>query len=180
MTKATRTLLVGLAMTGLMAVGRPAMAAELEPPVVSHVRSTNLAILELILQATNQSATFRGLVDTINASSDFVYVEEGVCGHGVRSCLMSVTVTHGHRLLWVYVDTHRSDRDLMGSIGHELRHTVEVLENPAIRTRQAMNAFYSQVGYHGTSTAFETMAAIAAGDAVRAELRKHRASVNAN
>ena len=95
MTRRTRNLLVGLTMTGLVAAGRPSMAAEVEPPAISHVRSSSPSIMALVRQAIEQSKTFGGLVDTINASDGFVYVEEGKCGHGVRSCFITVTVAGG-------------------------------------------------------------------------------------
>ena len=40
-----------------------------------HVRSHSPAILALIRQASERSATFRDLLETINASSGIVYVE---------------------------------------------------------------------------------------------------------
>ena len=135
--------------------------------------------MALVRQAIEQSKTFGGLVDTINASDGFVYVEEGRCGHGVRSCFVTVTVAGGHRILWVYVDTQKRDWDLMGSIGHELRHTVEVLGSPSVTSRNTMYAFYHRLGTYGTDEAFETVAAVDAGEAVRTEVRTYRARVTA-
>jgi hypothetical protein len=40
----------------------------------------------------------------------------------------------------------------MGSIGHELRHTLEVIDLPAIRTDNDKSFFYEQIGTHGTSS----------------------------
>jgi hypothetical protein len=77
------------------------------------------------------------------------------------------------RYLFVLVDTGNADWDLMGSIGHELRHTLEVIDIPAIRTDNDKFFFYEQIGTHGTSSgARETQAAIDAGNTVRSEVRK--------
>ena len=61
----------------------------------------------------------------------------------------------------------------MGSIGHELRHTVEVLGERRVRSSAAMYHFYAREGRRGTTRGtFETDAAIDAGQNVRAEVRK--------
>ena len=99
---------------------------------VSHVRSNNQALRNLITSAAEQSPTFRRLIDTINATDGLVYIEPGACRHGVRACLVSVKSTGRQRVLFVKVQIDRADRALMGAIGHELQHAVEVLSDPAV------------------------------------------------
>lgn len=62
---------------------------------------------------------------------------------------------------------------MMGSVGHELQHAVEVLGNPAITSTIAMHLFYLRKG-HRVGDVFETAAAIRAGNDVRAEVRSPR------
>jgi hypothetical protein len=88
------------------------------------------------------------------------------------------------RLLWVKVDTHTADWDLIGAIGHELRHTLEVLGDRKVTNNATMYMFYSGLAYTSFATKgdrgrFETRAAIEAGDAVRNEVRDYRSSVSA-
>ena len=137
-----------------------------------HVRSSNSDLIALIDQAGERSATFRSLVDTINASDSIVFVEPGKCGHGVRACFVSVTAVDSHRYMRVVVDTRKVDWDLMGSIGHELRHTIEVIDRPTIRSNASKYFFYAQNGTEGTPTARETQAAVDAGNTVRDEVRR--------
>jgi hypothetical protein len=59
----------------------------------------------------------------------------------------------------------------LGSIGHKLRHTIEVIAEPGIRDNAAKYFFYEQIGMHSTSGARETRAAIDAGNTVRSEVR---------
>lgn len=59
MTRRTRDLLVGLTMTGLVAAGRPSMAAEVEPPAISHVRSSNPSIMAPPLSWASSDSTSR-------------------------------------------------------------------------------------------------------------------------
>jgi hypothetical protein len=129
-------------------------------------------VARLIQEATQRSATFRTLVDTIHASDGIVYVNEGDCGHGVRACLVDVTAAGSNRILRIQLDTRKADWDLMGSIGHELRHAVEVLGDPTVTSKGAMYFFYNRIGRRGTKSSFETEAAVAAGNAVRSEVRR--------
>ena len=175
MRRTTRQLIVGFMMIGVISAGRPARADDLHAETVQHVRSSNASIIALIGLARQQSTTFRGLIETINASEGIVYVENGECGRGVRACLVSVTTAGGHRFLRVHVNTEEADWDLMGSIGHELRHTIEVLSNRTVTATASLHSFY----LHSSSTdgflkPFETNAAVETGAAVRGEVQKYR------
>jgi hypothetical protein len=176
MANTTRALVVaGLMVGGLTGTGRPAVAGGVDGAALTRVRSSNPAIVRLIGEASTHSRTFRTMVETINGSQGFVYVEEGRCGQGVRACLVNVTTAGSSRVVWVKVDTRKADQDLMGSIGHELRHTIEVLEDGAVKDVASLYMFYARLGTHDNTGAFETAAAEEAGHAVRAEARRHRA-----
>jgi len=168
--------MVGFALA-LATVGLARLAAAQEADstmnqVVARIRATTSTLNALIAEATERSATFRNLVETIHASNGIVYVEPGQCGHGAQACLTSVTAAGRIRILWVRVDTRMPDWDLMESIGHELRHAVEVLSTPTVTSHSAMVLFYLREGFR-ESNRFETRAAIQAGNAVREEIR-HR------
>ena len=142
-------------------------------PEQAHVRSSSPAIASLIAQATERSTTFRRLIAEINASDSYVYVNEGTCGHGVRACFVRVTASGPRRFMWVKVDTHTTDRDLMGCIGHELRHTLEVIADPSVRDDAAKFFLYERIGTHVNAGVRETRAAADAGSAVRWEVRTY-------
>lgn len=175
MTKTTRHVLVSVLMLAFAGTRDTVRAEETAAAATTaRVRSVNPAIVALIAQAIAQSATFRTMVETINASDGLVYVEQGRCGHGVRACLVHrVIVTGSRRMLFVRLDFQKLDQQLIGSIGHELRHAIEVLGDPHITSAGAMFFFYQREGFNGTSgtRAFETKAAVEAGDAVRGEVR---------
>lgn len=122
------------------------------------VRSKNAAIRALVSQASGESATFQSMVETIRASQGIVYVEPGDCGHGVRACLVHVTGAGTHRILFVKVDVRKADRKLMASIGHELRHAIEVLGDPSVKTSIAMFFFYVQFKTTAIGTVESTLA----------------------
>lgn len=159
------------AVFALMLVSTAAQPAAAQTPEMPRVRSDDLSIAALINEGQERSATFRRLVETIDASDGIVYIEEGRCYHGVRACLMlSVTVAGPSRVLRIVVDTRKADWDLMGSIGHEMRHAVEVLSDASVRSSAAVYFFYQRIASSSRRT-FETEAAIKAGLDVRAEAR---------
>jgi hypothetical protein len=136
-----------------------------------HVRTSSEVIARLIEQATERSQTFKGLVHGVNASDGIVYIEKGECSHGVRSCFVNVTMAGRHRMLWVKVDLRGVDCDVMGLLGHELRHTLEVLSDPQVTDFSAMYFFYTRELAPGSNFPFETTEAKRTGEAVRAEVR---------
>jgi hypothetical protein len=174
MAKRTRNLAVAAVAAAVLGTPSLSAAADAVPAnqPMAHVRSSNSDLTALIEQAGQRSATFRGLLDTINASDSIVFVEAGNCGHGVRACFVSVAASGAYRYMRVIVDTRKADWDLMGSIGHELRHTIEVIGAPRVRDNVSKHFFYEQIGTRGTATARETQVAVDAGNTVRAEVRR--------
>lgn len=174
MTKTFRSWMTAMVMAGgLIGAAQTTFAdQQINRPAVFRVRSSHPTITPLIATGIDQSPTFRGIVETINASDGIVYVEEGRCGGGVHACLKGVTVSGSNRIVLVWIELRRGDHDLIATIGHELRHTIEVLSNPGVTTSAAMYIFYRREGLGRPAGTFETAAAIEAGDAVHAELRQ--------
>ena len=176
MANTARTVALAVALVSLARPHVSAHAQEILPTLAppSHVRSRSPSITSVIQQAGERSATFRRLVETINASTSYVYVDEGECRDSdERGCLVNVTVAGPYRFVFVHVATGKADWDLMGSIGHELRHSVEVIDNPSVTSLRTMRSLYEWIGKQNfrNPNAYETDAAIADGDAVRNEVR---------
>jgi hypothetical protein len=140
---------------------------------ISRVRSNNPEIAALIRRASDTSTAFRRLIATIDDTDGLVYVDDGTCGHGVRACLLlSVQVSGPFRVLRVKVDARRLDCTLMGKIGHELQHAIELLSDPHVT--DGVSAYFlldrlapGRLLLHRGS--FETVAADRAGLDVRLE-----------
>jgi len=144
-----------------------ATAAVAEAPPLVRVRSNSLALAAVIDDATVRAPLFRRLRKTIDATDGLVYVDDGICGHGVSACLsLSVRVAGPFRLLRISVDTHKRDNpcDLMASIGHELWHAIELLSEPNVRDYHAAFSFFDREGPTDREKGrFETPAAIRTG-----------------
>ena len=153
------------------AMPSPAVAAGAQPSMPRVRDNGDPSIAALIREATERSATFRRLVETIDATDGIVYVQHGTCRHEVQACLvLTVTVAGPHRILRIVVNTRREQTALMAALGHELQHAVEVLSDPAVTNDRAIYFFYQRVGPTG-SERFETTAANRAGLDVFAEVR---------
>ena len=138
----------------------------------ARVRAQDLDLSTLIRQATDQSPTFRGIVDAIQASDGIVYVQRDRCRHYVRSCLVLWMGFLGpYRVLRVNVAAGKNDIETMASIAHELRHALEVLSEPGVRSSFGMYQLYTR-NHAWRGETFETAAAIDAGNAVYKELKR--------
>jgi len=138
----------------------------------TQVRSTSPQIVGAIQRASQWSATFRRLLETIQRSDSYVYLIVGDCGAGAHGCFVSVSEAGSHRLMIIKIDPHQRELNLMATIAHELRHTIEVIEEPSIRSSTAKFHFYERIAFHAAGGTHETHAAIDAGAAVRSEIRK--------
>ena len=152
----------------------PTEAAAQSTRAHSRVRSEDPLIAKLIADAPALSATFRDLVTAIDTTNGIVYVESGRCGRGARACLvLGVDVAGPNRILRVMVTTRRGREALIGSIGHELHHALEILRDPAITTSAAM--FFHFFGRSSFSpNRFETEGVIQAGHRIEDEVRDRR------
>jgi hypothetical protein len=150
-------------------------AATAEEPTIARVRSTDPSLAVLIDRAATQSATFQRLVATIQRSNGVVHIEAGPCGHGVHACLaMWMETAASNRFLRIYIHRRHGDSDVdaMASMGHELQHAVEALQESAVTDGARL---YHSFGHIAPSDGrFETTAAVSIGDKVRHELRSHR------
>ena len=171
-----RLLSLGLEAVLIVSVLAHAPLVAADEPALLRVRSTDQAITGFIELAATRSLTFRSLVALIQTSDGIVYIEPGECGHGTRACLkIWMGVSGSTRFLRVVVNRRRadSDADFMGSIGHELQHTVEALSEPNTVNSLRLYNFFTRTA-STVHNRFETAAAITAGDAVRHELGARR------
>ena len=182
MAKPTRALAGGigaifvLLLTGAVSASRQRESANSNPTLNSaeaRVRTDDPVLSTLIRQATDRSQTFRRIVDAIQASDGIVYVRGDRCRHYVQSCLLLWMGFAGpHRVLRVNVAVGKTtDVEAMAAIAHELRHALEVLDEPGVTTGAGMYHFYRR-NHAWRGEAFETAAAIEAGDAVSKELKR--------
>jgi hypothetical protein len=130
---------------------------------------------ELAREGCRRSATFRRLVRRIEQLRGVVYVVSKmklpVATEG--ALLHRITVTpDGSRCLWIVVKRDRLSPYLVGVLGHELQHALEVLEDQDIRTAEEIEELFRRHRPSHQGQVLETDAALAAGEKVVSELVK--------
>jgi hypothetical protein len=138
------------------------------------VRSSDRRLVDLIEKAARGSHTFRDLLARIESTAGIVYVEPGICRHGVPACLqiwMQVSGPTRFVRISIKPSTRSTEMETMSFIGHELQHAIEVLEVPTVVDGVTMFNFLKRTAPTDNNR-FETAAAVDAGDAVFDELRQ--------
>jgi hypothetical protein len=99
-------------------------------------------------------------------------VHYGECGRNALACLvLAVTQAGPNRILQIRVDPRRKGHELMVSIGHELKHALELLNEPTVVNYSTAYNFYQRIApKRGLS--FETQAAVRVGLKIDGELRR--------
>jgi bacterioferritin-associated ferredoxin len=143
---------------------------------VDHVRTTEPRIVALVEQGIARSATFRLLVDTLNASDVIVYVEPKLNHRPPSGFLAHRVVARGPaRYLRIAVDLHGADERLIGLVAHELQHAVEVAQAVNVRSSQAMVELFERLAIGAfCGGCYETEAALVMQERVLEELRARR------
>jgi hypothetical protein len=136
------------------------------------VRGNAPAIVEAIEQASRQSKTFNQLVTEITATDGIVYVHHGACERNARSCLLlTVTQAGQNRILHIRIDPRRTGHRMMVAIGHELKHALELLNEPAVVNYEMAHSFFQRIAPR-RGLSFETQAAVEIGLKIDRELRR--------
>jgi hypothetical protein len=157
-------------------VGVAEMAAAQDAVTMPRIRTTSAAVTAALDSGARFSPIFRGLIARIEATDGIVFIDEGVCGHTLRACLLHfVTLAGAYRLLYIRVDPRKADGcALVSAIGHELYHAFEVLREDKVRSSPEMFSLFERLGPR-KSTRFETKAALQTGlDVEREACRQER------
>jgi hypothetical protein len=155
-----------------------AAAAQAQTPAaeaIPRVRPETAEARALLDELLARSPTAQRLVDHLQESDVIVYVRyrwfatESINGHiGLASARPR------HRYLIIELACRRTRLQQLETLGHELRHAVEIADEASVTNSSSLSAFYRRIGQFvtgaGTLEAFETTAAAETGHQVRSEL----------
>ena len=160
----------------LAVVALAAVSSAWADPRPFRTRAADDKAWRLIEGGLTRSETIRRLVQQLERSDLIVFVQ--VC-HVAAPALGDTRImaaAEGTRFLRVRVSATASPADQMVVLGHELRHAVEIAEAPQLRDTEGQRELGQRIGWGSRlGLAYETEAAIKAGEAVRGELRSARA-----
>jgi len=141
----------------------------------TRVRAADDEFRALVREGDARSATFRAMVDEIQASNALVMIQFGQCAKGqVRSCVSHVGGTAHTRTIRILIDPRTTHNRLIATIAHELHHALEIIRQPDVTTNDEVLALYRKIGTgkcaEGRSDRCETEAALAVEKQVLKEL----------
>jgi hypothetical protein len=90
--------------------------------------------------------------------------------------LQLATAVEGARYLRITVRRDLPLERLVGLLGHELMHAVEIARHQDVRDPASLRALYLRIGHSDDGAAFDTREAVAAGVQVLGELRRSRSA----
>jgi hypothetical protein len=155
----------------LLAVGSVQLAAERKPDkAIPHVRPLQDDGRRLLALGMERSPTFQRLVTRLERSDVFVYVDVtlDIPPHLVGE-LRFLSSTKRSRYLIVRLDRMARPATLVGILGHELQHAVEVADATDVTSADALERLYRRIGVETGPEMYDTEAARQAGYDVRAE-----------
>jgi len=151
-----------------------------QPVSNRHVRTTEARILAIVEEGVAGSATFRRLVETLDASDVIVYLEPKFDRGSLGGYLSHRMVVAGPmRYLKIALNLKGGRDRLVSLVAHELQHAVEVAEATEVRDSQSMVRLFEQrtIAQSCGGGCFETAAALDVQEAVLAELRRSKPAV---
>jgi len=170
---ATRRLRLFAVLVLTFACSARAFAAQ--PESAPHIRPLLTGVDAFVAEGMRRSQTIRSLVARIEQSDLIVYVRARpfnsplTTGH-----LQFVGATPGQRFVMIEIACGESWNVQLSTLGHELRHAVEVAEAPWVRSAADLEAHYSRIGFVASfdsrNESFETDAAADAGRHVARDL----------
>jgi hypothetical protein len=165
----------------LVAAFAPSLDADDLAALAPRVRATDARLDALLHAGLAGSRSLRELVERLNGADVVVYVRCARLPSHIEGQLTFVSAAGGWRYVLVQIALGRTLRRTIATLGHELQHAVEIAEHPAIvdsaSLARAFGGFgFAREGVRGNGTAFDTAAAIAAGNQVWQELAAARAA----
>ena len=169
----TPTLLFLLALLTAAATEAALTAEETNHEAHRHVRTTDRRLHRLLHEGLRSSDTFRRLAARLQHSDVVVYLECGGPFRPTGGRLAFISTAGGHRYVHVRVSRLTAVDQQIAIIAHELRHAVEIADEPGVVDGPSLAVAYQRIGYakpRAVGIAFDSEAAVQAGYQVLREL----------
>ena len=159
---------------GLMVIGTTGSAIACSATLPDHLRVLDCGLATALQSGAARSAVLHDLLERVQRADGLIYVTPppptGAATRLLGGFSHDVSVAGRYRVLLVFVSDKPSDQ-VVATVGHELRHALEVLELSNARTEAEVEALYDRIGWRTSGRTVETQAALDAGHAIERELR---------
>ena len=140
----------------------------------ARVRPQDPRLVELLRAGVARSATFRSLVNRLEAGNVIVYVSlTQTMKSGLAGKLTWITKAGNFRYLKATLNMEQTADQMIATLGHELQHALEVSADEDVTDQRSLMSLYMRIGrpsHAGQTVAWETEAARDTGWQVRREL----------
>jgi hypothetical protein len=150
------------------------------PSTEVRLRPQDARLEQVLKEGAARSATFKALVDRIEASNVIVYVAlNPMMKSSLAGMLTWMTRAGDFRYVRASISTELPFDQMIATVAHELQHAVEVIEDENVIDEKSLIALYQRIGLRHSAQAparWETTAAQQTGFQVRRELIQTPAS----
>jgi hypothetical protein len=151
-----------------------ALAADPEAWREARVRPQDARLVDVLRAGVARSATFRALVNRLEAGNVIVYVSlSQTLKSSLAGKLTWMTSAGGFRYVKATINAEQSADQMIATLAHELQHALEVSDDDSVTDQRSLIALYKRIGrpsYSGLAAAWETEAAQDTAFRVRREL----------
>lgn len=150
----------------------PVAAYDMLTSPARRIRAGTTRFSTLLIEGARRSRTFAGLVARVHDTDVIVYIEQSFeLPPDITGRMLLQTVAGGQRYLRIQVRATLQGDQIIAVIGHELRHALEVADDPTVQSDAGLLALYRRIGRNTVGwRGFDTEAAEIAGRMVRDEL----------
>jgi len=135
---------------------------------------------DVLREGMARSATFRALVERIEASTVIVYLSVNpALKPNLAGQLTWMTRAGGYRYVRASIGPDQPLNQMIATVAHELRHAIEVIDDESVTDETTLIELYRRIGHQDTTLSpnrWETVAAQETGQRVRRELTGASAS----
>lgn len=164
-------MLLTVALVAVLSISSALAAERIGGP---RLRPQDPRSVQVLKEGAARSATFRGLVDRIEASNLIVYIAVNpILKSTLSGALTWMTRAGDFRYVRASISTDLTLDQMIASVAHELQHAVEVIEDESVTDERSLVALYKRIGQPSRAagpSGWETLAAQRTGTQVRREL----------
>ena len=164
-------MLLSVALVAVLSISSALAAERIGGPRLRPQDSRSVLVLK---EGAARSATFRALVNRIEASNLIVYITVSPTMKSTLSgALTWMTRAGDYRYVRASISTELPFDQMIASVAHELQHAVEVIEDESVTDERSLIALYKRIGQPSRAagpSGWETIAAQRTGSQVRREL----------
>ena len=138
------------------------------------LRPQDPRIIQVLKEGMAKSATFRALVERIEASHVIVYIAVNpILKPSLSGALNWMTRAGEFRYVRASVRPDLTFNQMIATVAHELQHAIEVIEDESVIDEASLVAMYKRIGQPSSAAGplgWETLEAQRMGGQVRREL----------